>query len=113
MVTTTDPVLKQVIETIVQEVDPEEVYIFGSQARREAGPESDIDVLIVEKELSQPAEGRLRRIGRLYRALAARNLGRSFDILLFSSAEFNRWRSSRNHIIGICSREGKLLYARH
>jgi hypothetical protein len=52
-------------------------------------------------------------MGRLYRALAQRNLGKSFDILLFTVDEFNQWQHSRNHIIGRCLREGRLLYARH
>ena len=113
MIRTSDKILKQAVDTIVQEVDPEQVYIFGSEARGEAEPDSDIDLLIVEKESVQAGENRLRRMGRLYRALAARDFGRSFDLLLFTEEEFNRWSQSVNHVIGRCSREGRLLYARH
>lgn len=105
-------VLEEVVDAVVREVDPEQVYIFGSEARGEASPDSDIDVLIVENT-PHTGESRLRRMGRLYRALAQRNLGKSFDILLFTVDEFNQWQHSRNHIIGRCLREGRLLYARH
>ena len=109
----TDVELKEVLETILREVDAEQVYLFGSEARGDAKPGSDIDVLIVENDSDKAGEDQLHRIGRLYRALAARNIGRPFDILLYTSDEFNRWRGSLNHIIGKCSREGRLLYARH
>ena len=108
-----DKVLEKVVDTIVLEVDPERIYLFGSLARGEAKPGSDIDVLIVENDPTAAGESRLRRMGRLYRALAARDLGWSFDILLYSADEFSRWSGSLNHIIGRCLREGRLLYARH
>lgn len=113
MPTTADRLLDEIVDTIIREVDAEQVYVFGSYARGDAHPDSDIDVLIVEKDPIDGSESRLPRMGRLYRALAARKLGRSFDVLLYSTEEFDRWSDSRNHVIGRCRREGKLIYARH
>jgi len=113
MTETSDKILEEAVEAIVREANPERVYVFGSEARGDAKTDSDVDLLIVERKPVETGENHLRRIGRLYRALAARNLGRSFDLLLFDEEEFNRWSKSLNHVIGRCSREGRLLYARH
>jgi hypothetical protein len=36
----------------------------------------------------------------------------SQDLLVYTPAEIEEWRSSRNHVIGRALREGKLLYER-
>ena len=46
----TDAILDRMIRTIVDEVDPERVILFGSRARGDARPDSDIDLLIIEAE---------------------------------------------------------------
>ena len=47
-----------VIETIVQRLvtalSPERIYLFGSQARGDAGPDSDYDFLVVVRTSTLP-----------------------------------------------------------
>ena len=43
MITVTNEVLERMVEAIVREVDPERIYLFGSYARGEPGPDSDVD----------------------------------------------------------------------
>jgi hypothetical protein len=45
-----EPLLQDIVDAIVQEVDPETIILFGSRARGDALPDSDVDLLIVEKE---------------------------------------------------------------
>ena len=40
--------LRQMVKAIVEEVDPEQVILFGSHARGEATPDSDVDFVVVE-----------------------------------------------------------------
>jgi predicted nucleotidyltransferase len=35
------------VERIVKRFSPEQVILFGSQARGDAGPDSDVDLLVV------------------------------------------------------------------
>lgn len=46
----TGQLLQRMVATIVAEVDPEQVILFGSHARGDASEDSDIDLIIVESE---------------------------------------------------------------
>ena len=37
--------IDRMVERIVQKFNPEQVILFGSQARGDAGPDSDVDLL--------------------------------------------------------------------
>jgi predicted nucleotidyltransferase len=47
--------LARVIERLAEAFHPERIYVFGSQARGEATPDSDIDLLIVIAQANEPA----------------------------------------------------------
>lgn len=47
-----DPTLTEIVRRLVQALQPEQVYLFGSHARGDATAESDYDVLVVVKELA-------------------------------------------------------------
>jgi uncharacterized protein len=110
MIEVTDEVLADMVQTVVREVDPERIYLFGSRARGEARQDSDVDLLIIVREPFGPEHSRFQEINRVYRALSSFRIPN--DVLLYSSDEFARWSRSLNHVVGRCSREGKLLYAR-
>ena len=110
MIEVTDEVLAGMVQAIVREVDPERIYLFGSHARGDARPDSDVDLLIVVSESFGAEHSRFQEINRVYQALSSFRMAK--DILLYSSDEFVKWSQSLNHVVGRCSREGKLLYAR-
>jgi len=107
----TDEVIAKMVERIVAEVQPEQVYLFGSRAKGESRENSDVDILVVECEDFGPNRSRLREIQRISRALSSFRI--PADILLYSAGEYAKWKGSINHIVGHCEREGRLLYARH
>src|SRR5437870_5110538 len=41
--------LREIVRRIVEAVHPEKIILFGSAARGEMGPDSDIDVLVVKR----------------------------------------------------------------
>jgi predicted nucleotidyltransferase len=110
MITVTDEVLDEMVRAIVREVDPEEIWLFGSYARGQAGPDSDVDLLIVEREPFGPGRSRWQELTRLYDVAAS--LGVPTDILVYSRSEVERRRGWRNHVIARALREGRLLYGR-
>ena len=107
----TDEVIAEMVARIVQEVQPEQVYLFGSRARGEAREDSDVDLLVVERDGFGQERSRLNETNRIYRAISSFRI--PTDVLLYSTDEFAKWRGSLNHVIGRCQREGRLLYARH
>jgi predicted nucleotidyltransferase len=80
-----------------------EVILFGSYARGDAGPESDLDFLVVEPTLpSRHAEMvRLR--------LALRPLRIPVDVLVVSRKVFDEWKALPNNVIYEANLEGKTM----
>ena len=110
MITVSDEILAEMVQTIVREVGPERIYLFGSRARGNERADSDVDLLIVDREPFGLGHSRFREINQIYQALSSFHVPK--DIVLYSSDEFAKWRTSINHVVGRCNREGKLLYER-
>jgi len=49
-----DPALAEIVRRLVAAYQPEWVYLFGSVARGEAGPDSDYDLLVVVQDTALP-----------------------------------------------------------
>ena len=105
-----DALLDRMIRTLVAEADPEQVILFGSRARGDARPDSDVDLLVVESEPFGAGRCRHAETVRLYQALPATPVAR--DILVYSRDEIERWRGSLNHVAARALREGRVLYAK-
>ncbi|MEO5333972.1 MAG: nucleotidyltransferase domain-containing protein [Magnetococcus sp. YQC-5] len=104
------PLIETMVNRIVDEVHPDRIILFGSHARGDARPDSDIDLLVVSDETYSLENSRRAALGRLYQSLA--RLPLPSDILLFSRVEVEYWMTSLNHVIGRAMREGKILYER-
>ena len=102
--------LRRMTATIVRVADPEQVILFGSHARGNAGINSDVDLLIVEAEPFGPDRDRNVEEARIWRALAQFHVPK--DILVYSRDEVDYWRDSLNHVLARALREGKVLYER-
>ena len=105
-----DTMLQRMTAAIVEAADPEQVILFGSRARGDAGPDSDVDLVVVEAEPFGPGRDRGVEETRLWRALAKFHVPK--DILVYSLDETERWRGSLNHVLARALREGRVLYER-
>lgn len=105
-----EQLLQRMTTAIVEVVDPEQVVLFGSHARGDAGTDSDIDLVVIEAEPFGPGRDRGAEETRLWRALAKFHVPK--DILVYSREEVDYWRNSLNHVLARALREGKVLYER-
>lgn len=110
MNTVTEDMLKEITKKIVDTVNPLKIILFGSYARGEGGPNSDLDFLIVEEGIFDASRSRRKEIGNIYRKLTAYDI--PVDILLYSKNEFEEWKDGINHVIARANREGKVVYER-
>ena len=101
-----DPTLSEILRRLVEAYEPERVYLFGSKARGDEGPDSDYDLMVVVPD-SAPPERRRSRLA--YQVL--RGTGRAADVLVWTRERFEGDLEVRASLAATVSREGKLLYA--
>ena len=105
-----DMLLARMVQVIVDEVDPEQVILFGSRARGDAAAGSDVDLIVIESAPFGEGRDRGAEETRLWRVLAKFHVPK--DILVYSRDEVDYWRDSLNHVLARALREGKVLYER-
>jgi len=106
IVQATDPVIEQIVHRLVAALAPERIYLFGSQARGDAGSDSDYDMLVVVPTSKLP---RYRRDQAAFAALLG--IGVAKDVLVLTHDEFERQRTVVCSLPATVEREGVLLYA--
>jgi predicted nucleotidyltransferase len=99
-------IVNEIVSRLVKSLGPERVYLFGSQARDQAGSHSDFDILVVvpHSDLS----GHRRDVLAL-RAL--RGLRAAVDVLVLTTEEFESRLDVVCSLPATVVREGTLLYA--
>ena len=96
-----------VVEEVVRAVDPVEVILFGSLARGEDGPDSDIDLLIVLEKI-EPAEKR----PTMARIRAAIQTFAPVDVIVTDPVEMAERHDDVGSILYWPAREGRSVYRR-
>lgn len=99
-----ETILAEIVRRLVEAVDPDRIILFGSRARGEERPDSDVDLMIVKAS----DDSSHRRVIPAYQALGG--LGVSKDVVWYTPEEVNDWAGVRNHIISRALREGRVLY---
>jgi predicted nucleotidyltransferase len=110
MITATEQDITGMVDVIVRAEAPQAVILFGSMARGEQGPDSDVDLLVVTKQPFGPGNNRYETLKRLNYLLAPYVFPK--DILAYSADEVEQWRGARNHVVASAVSEGKVLYGR-
>lgn len=101
-----DLVLAEIVRRLAAAYEPERIYLFGSKARGDAGPDSDYDLMVVVPDDAPPA----RRRSRLaYEAL--RGTGRAADVLVCTRSSFDSRLHVRASLPAAIVSEGRLLHA--
>ena len=103
-----EALLQQMAAEIQQEIPGAEVLLFGSHARGEAGPESDLDLLITANDGWLAQHSRFETLGRVWRKLAHHRI--PIDLLLYSRSQVEERRHWLSHVIARAYREGRVLH---
>lgn len=101
-----DTALAEIVRRLVAAYQPERIYLFGSQARGDAGPDSDYDILIIVSD-DAPPERRRSRLG--YQALWG--TGTAVDVVVMRSGYFDWMLGAAASLPATVAREGRILYA--
>lgn len=94
------------VERIVDRFDPERIILFGSHARGDARPDSDVDLLVV-----MPVEGS-RREKAIEIGVALDDILVPKDIIVVTPESFERRKDIVGTVEWPAEHEGKLLHVR-
>ncbi|MBI4355810.1 MAG: nucleotidyltransferase domain-containing protein [Candidatus Omnitrophica bacterium] len=94
------------VRRIVERFHPDQVILFGSHARGKAGPDSDVDLLVV-----MPVRGS-KRAAQLQVRLALHDIRVPKDVVVVTPDQFERQRDIAGTIVRPAYLEGKVLYAK-
>jgi uncharacterized protein len=103
---TDDKILREMVERLADVYQPEFIYLFGSKARGDSGPDSDYDLLVVVDDDAPPA---LRRGRAGYEAL--RDIPAAVDVLVVTKSYFFSRLHLKASLPGSVVRQGRLLHA--
>ena len=94
------------VRRLVERFDPDQIVLFGSHARGAAGPDSDVDLLVI-----MPVSGS-RREKQIEMRVALHDIPLPKDIIVVTPDDVARRRDIVGTIIRPALREGKVLYVR-
>ena len=95
--------LSEIVKRIVETAEQEKVILFGSTARGEAGPHSDMDFLIIKSTSS-----RLELSARIRRALYG--VQAAVDLVVVSPEDVERYKDSHALIYKPALKDGIVVY---
>ena len=98
--------IEEMVRCLVERFDPEQIILFGSHARGTAGPDSDVDLLVILPVLGS------KRARQIEMRVALHDIRVPKDIIVVTPEEVARRRDIVGTIIRPALREGKVLYLR-
>jgi predicted nucleotidyltransferase len=98
-------IIEQMTQRIVERFAPEKIILFGSAARGEMTPDSDVDLLII-----MPFSGRPRDLRVKIRMVLA-DLPVAKDVIVLKPDEYEKTKHLPGSVAYPAEHEGVVLYA--
>jgi len=105
--TVNEALLQQMAAEIHQEIPEAEVRLYGSHARGDARPSSDVDLMIIVTDAWYAQHNWFETLGLLWRKLAHHRV--PIDLLLYPRSKVEERRHWLSHVIALAHREGRVL----
>ncbi len=97
-------ILKELVRRIAESVQPLRIVLFGSAARGEKGPSSDLDVLVVMPD----GVHRRRTAQAIYRSLSG--LGVAKDVVVVTESDVRQHGDNPSLVLCPALQYGKEIY---
>ena len=97
-------ILRTIVERILAVASPDRIIVFGSTARGLTTPDSDIDVLVLERAVRDPRQESIR----LRSAIG--DLGPPVDVIVMTTDRFDETRNVIGGIAHPAGKYGQVIY---
>ncbi len=101
-----DELLDEIVGRVVDALHPARVYLFGSHAEGNPEADSDIDLLVVVPDTSDPPREMARRGRKSLWGMAV-----PVDLIVCTDSEVEKWSRVHCNLIHTAVEKGRLLYA--
>jgi predicted nucleotidyltransferase len=104
--------LEKVVEKLKSTVSPYKIVLFGSYAKGEAKPDSDIDLMVILDNDYIPKDSPERSERNLNVLKLVRDIHYDYgmDFKIYSKAEFKRLKDKGSFFIGEVEKTGETIY---
>jgi len=99
-----EKIIQEAVELLRKAANPVRIILFGSYARGDITEESDLDFLVIEKEL----KGRRMETVRLRDILSPLRI--PVDVLVISEKTYQEWKDLPGTVIYEAGLEGRIVY---
>jgi Nucleotidyltransferase domain. len=96
--------IQEAVRLLKEAANPVKIILYGSSARGDITEKSDLDFLVIEKELKS------RRVEMVRLSDILRPLRIPIDVLVASEKVFNEWADTPRTVLYEAAKEGKVLY---
>jgi predicted nucleotidyltransferase len=100
------PFIDQIVNIILSTVSPDKIILFGSYARGDYNRNSDIDILILKRDLKKERE----IASNLYIEFFNKKITIPVDIIAMDYDKYNRLSNDIGYIYKTIKQEGKVIY---
>jgi predicted nucleotidyltransferase len=96
--------IDRITAQLIEKYQPEKIILFGSAARGEATPGSDVDLLIIKRDTPLYGADRVMEVSRLIERDVP------VDFLVYRPEEFEKRLKMGDPFIELVMKDGKVLY---
>ncbi len=102
--TVDENIVQKIMEEILRVANPERVILFGSAAMGSMSPDSDVDLLVIEKSVANAREQTAKIRGAL------RSFRMPVDVIVMTSERFEETKNVIGGIAYPANKYGKVIY---
>ena len=100
------PYIDKIIPIIQSIASPDQIILFGSYAKGNCNEKSDVDLLIIKKNLKNGN----RIIDSIYRAFYENKINISVDLLTIDYNRYNELNNKIGYIYKTIKEQGQIIY---
>ncbi len=99
-----DELIEEITHRLAAAAPGAKVILFGSRSRGEEGPDSDVDLLVIEPEEVERPRAESARLRR-----ALRGFGVGLDVIVVSREHVDAWGHFEGSLLNDALTEGRVL----